>query len=128
MDFTPALYTGGGERATTIDDAVFTINDGWVHGHCKITATTTGFPGLAITAKASEIPLPLDANAGNTIGWFKYTRGAVDHYAGSVTLRTDGFFEFYADDPTSTSELGISPSFANTSGDSLAFTFTYRHA
>lgn len=128
MDFAPVICLGTTQRLTTVDDAVFICNDGWVRGHCRVTCADTNAFSLDIRVFAPDLPAPLSGNAGNTVGWFKYKDGAADNYAGSVSIGTDLYFTFNADDPTSLSELGTSPSFGITSGDTLAFTFTYRHA
>jgi hypothetical protein len=129
MDWTPVVKQGAVTPTITINDAVFTIQDGWVTGHCALSITASaGVAGNEIKITAADLPPAFDGNAGNGCGTFKYIDASVASvWEGSVVVNaTTADIQFNAAGYNGV--LGVDPSFATAGSDTFKVEFCYRHA
>lgn len=128
MDWTPVVLQGAVTLTVTTNEAVFTIQDGWVTGHCALSITASaGIAGNQIQITATDLPPPTNADAGSDVGTFKYIDASVASlWWGVCGVGTDGVFALVCSGGHSL--LGVDPSFAAAGADTLKAEFCYRHA
>lgn len=125
LEFTPTLKQSG-TRTAVVDDATYKVTDGWCTGHFYLDTLQAGSAGNEITVE-TDLPAPASAEAGENVGMFWYFDSGTDVYQGRLSITTGSVLRFQ-DDDSGGAALGVTPSVATASADTLSGYFTYRHA
>lgn len=122
---TPVLRQNSADIAATVRDASYTItSDGWVLAHIMLeaAANSTG-GGTACGITSTDLPNPLASYDGDHCGTFVYN-DAGTRYVG-VAVWDGTTIVFYAHGENNF--VGVDPSFAVATGDTLSVSLRYRY-
>lgn len=127
LDFSVVVKQNNSTVTSTTNEAVYSARDGWVDAHGHISITAAGTTNTEIKLTPTGLPSPATANAGDTVGTFKYVDAGTGNYIGSVVW--DGTdLKLYRANSSSVNPIGQDPNFATANGDGIRFQLHYRQA